>query len=81
MKAFIDEVLEPFKKAWELYGKDLKDEWADLKESFKNFCDSLASFLKSVWDNGGKEFVQHMAEIGLACAKAAMEIGERYLIH
>jgi F0F1-type ATP synthase membrane subunit b/b' len=79
MKAFIDEVLEPFKKAWELYGNDLKEEWADLKESFKNFCDSLASFLKSVWDNGGKEFVQHMAEIGLACAKAAMEIGGEIL--
>ena len=79
MKAFIDEFLEPFKKAWELYGKDLKEEWGDLKESFKNFCDSLANFLKSVWDNGGKEFVQHLAEIGLACAKAAMEIGGEIL--
>jgi phage-related protein len=79
MKAFIDEFLEPFKKAWELYGNDLKEEWKDLIESFKHFCDSLGSFLKSVWDNGGKEFVQHMAEIGLACAKAAMEIGGEIL--
>ena len=79
MKAFLDEFLEPFKKAWELYGNDLKEEWKDLIESFKHFCDSLGSFLKSVWDNGGKEFVQHMAEIGLACAKAAMEIGGEIL--
>ena len=79
MKAFMDEFLEPFKKAWELYGNDLKEEWADLIESFKNFCTSLATFLKSVWDNGGKEFVQHMAEIGLACGIAAMEIGGEIL--
>ena len=75
MKAFMDEVLEPFKAAWDLLGERWKTAWADLLDSFKNFCDSLASFLKSVWENGGKEFVQHMAEIGLACGIAAMEIG------
>lgn len=75
MKAFIDEVLEPFKAAWDLLGERWKKAWEDLKDSFKNFCDSLASFLKSVWENGGKEFVQHMAEIALACGIAAMEIG------
>ena len=75
IKAFMDEVLEPFKNAWDLLGDRWKTAWADLKDSFKNFCDSLARFLKSVWDNGGKEFVQHLAEIGLACGIAAMEIG------
>ena len=75
MKAFMNEVLEPFKNAWAELGDRWKQAWADLVESFKNSCDSLATFLKSVWDNGGKEFVQHMAEIGLACGIAAMEIG------
>lgn len=75
MKAFIDEVLEPFKNAWALLGDRWKAAWADLVDSFKNFCDSLARFLKSVWENGGKEFVQHMAEIALAVGIAAMEIG------
>ena len=75
MKAFIDEVLEPFKNAWALLGDRWKAAWADLIDSFKNFCDSLANFLKSVWENGGKEFVQHMAEIALAVGIAAMEIG------
>ena len=79
MKAFLDEVLEPFKNAWALLGDRWKEEWADLIESFKNFCTSLATFLKSVWDHGGKEFVQHMAEIGLACGIAAMEIGGEIL--
>ena len=79
MKAFMDEILEPFKNAWALLGERWKAEWADLVESFKHFCDSLASFLKSVWDHGGKEFVQHMAEIGLACGIAAMEIGGEIL--
>lgn len=79
MKAFLDEILEPFKNAWALLGDRWKQEWADLVESFKNFCDSLATFLKSVWDNGGKEFVQHMAEIALAVGIAAMEIGGEIL--
>ena len=75
MKAFISEVLEPFKAAWDLLGDRWKAAWADLVDSFKNFCDSLATFLKSVWEHGGKEFVQHMAEIALAVGIAAMEIG------
>ena len=75
MKAFIDEVLEPFKAAWDLLGERWIAAWERLKSSFANFCDSLATFLKSVWDNGGKEFVQHMAEIALAIGIAAMEIG------
>jgi tetratricopeptide (TPR) repeat protein len=79
MKAFMDEIIEPFKNAWALLGDRWKEEWKDLIDSFKNFCDSLASFLKSVWDHGGKEFVQHMAEIGLACGIAAMEIGGEIL--
>ena len=79
MKAFMDEILEPFKNAWKLYGNDLKEEWKDLVESFKHFCDSLGKFLVSVWEHGGKEFVQHLAEIGLACGIAAMEIGGEIL--
>lgn len=78
-KAFMDEILEPFKNAWDLLGDRWKAEWEDLKESFKHFCDSLGKFLKSVWEHGGKEFVQHMAEIGLACGIAAMEIGGEIL--
>ena len=79
MKAFMDEIIEPFKNAWALLGDRWKEEWKDLIESFKHFCDSLAKFLKSVWDHGGKEFVQHLAEIGLACGIAAMEIGGEIL--
>lgn len=79
MKAFMDEILEPFKNAWALLGDRWKQEWGDLLKSCENFTTSLARFLKSVWDNGGKEFVQHLAEIGLACGIAAMEIGGEIL--
>ena len=79
MKAFLDEVIEPFKNAWALLGDRWKAEWADLIESFKHFCDSLGKFLVSVWEHGGKEFVQHMAEIALAVGIAAMEIGGEIL--
>lgn len=75
MKNLLNELTEPFKKAWDFLGDRWIAAWNRLKKEFKNFCDSLAKFLKSVWDNGGKEFVQHMAEIALACGIAAMEIG------
>ena len=75
MKAFMVEVLEPFQNAWDLLGDRWIQAWNDLLDSFGNFCNSLATFLKSVWDNGGKEFVQHMAEICYALDIAAMEIG------
>ena len=79
IKAFMDEILEPFKNAWDLLGERWKQEWNDLLQSCANFTTSLGNFLKSVWDNGGKEFVQHLAEIGLACGIAAMEIGGEIL--
>lgn len=75
MKNLLSELTEPFKKAWDFLGDRWIAAWNRLKKEFKHFCDSLAKFLKSVWDNGGKEFVQHMAEIALAVGIAAMEIG------
>ena len=52
IKKFIDEILEPFKAAWDLLGDRWIAAWERLKEKFKEFCDSLAKFLKSVWENG-----------------------------
>ena len=75
MKAIFKEFLEPFKAAWDELGDRWIAAWDRLKDSFKNFCDALSDFLVSVWNNGGKEFVQHMAEIALAVGIAAMEIG------
>ena len=75
MKAFLDEIIEPFKNAWDNLGDRWISAWDKLKTSFGNFCSSLAKFMKSVWDNGGKELVEHLAEIGLAIGIAAMEIG------
>ena len=73
-KAFMDEILEPFKNAWDLLG----DRWIKAAEenvaALMNFCKALKDLLVSVWEHGGKEFVQHLAEIGLACGIAAMEI-------
>ena len=75
MKKLLNELTEPFKKAWDFLGDRWIAAWNRLKKEFKHFCDSLAKFLRSVWENGGKEFVQHMAEIALAVGIAAMEIG------
>ena len=75
LKGIFEEFLEPLKAAWDLLGDRWIAAWDRLKASFKNFCDALSDFLVSVWNNGGKEFVQHMAEIALAVGIAAMEIG------
>lgn len=75
MKNLLKELTEPFKKAWDALGDRWIAAWNRLKKAFKHFCDSLAKFLRSVWTHGGKEFVQHMAEIALAVGIAAMEIG------
>lgn len=75
MKKLLEEIMEPFKNAWDLLGVRWIKAWNDLQVSFKNFCDALSDFMVSVWNNGGKEFVQHMAEIALAVGIAAMEIG------
>ena len=75
LKTIFKDLLEPFKAAWDELGDRWISAWNRLKDSFKNFCDSLGDFLASVWRNGGKEFVQHMAEIALAVGIAAMEIG------
>ena len=75
LKGILDELMTPFRAAWDILGNRWKSAWEDLKVSFKNFCESLSSFLASVWRNGGQEFVRHMAEIGLAVGIAAMEIG------
>ena len=75
LKELFDEFIEPLKAAWDELGDRWIAAWDRLKASFKNFCDALSDFLVSVWNNGGKEFVQHMAEIVLAVGIAAMEIG------
>ena len=75
LKNIFKEIMEPLKAAWDLLGDRWIAAWDRLKASFKNFCDALSDFLVSVWNNGGKEFVQHMAEIALAVGIAAMEIG------
>ena len=75
MKALLEEFIEPFKAAWDVLGDRWIQAWNRLKDAFGNFCKSLSDFLVSVWNNGGKEFVQHMAEIALAVGIAAMEIG------
>ena len=75
LKNIFKEIMEPLKAAWDELGDRWIAAWDRLKASFKNFCDALSDFLVSVWNNGGKEFVQHMAEIALAVGIAAMEIG------
>ena len=74
-KNLLEELMTPFRAAWDLLGDRWIKAWDRLKSSFKNFCESLSDFLQSVWWNGGQEFVRHMAEIALAVGIAAMEIG------
>lgn len=74
------ELLSPLKKAWDNYGDWFLSKWDYFKRAFGYSCDELKNFLVSVWNHGGKEFVQHMAEIGIVVGGVALQIGGDLLV-
>lgn len=76
----LSELLSPLKKAWDNYGDWFLSKWDYFKRAFGYSCDELKNFLVSVWNHGGKEFVQHMAEIGIVIAGVALQIGGDILV-
>lgn len=76
----LSELLTPLKKAWDNYGDWFLDKWDYFKSAFGYSCDELKNLLISVWNHGGKEFVQHMAEIGIAVGGVALQIGGNILV-
>lgn len=74
------ELLSPLKTAWDNYGDWFLSKWDYFKRAFGYSCDELKNFLVSVWNHGGKEFVQHMAEIGIVIAGVALQIGGDILV-
>jgi len=76
----LSELLSPLKKAWDNYGDWFLSKWDYFKQAFGYSCDVLKSFLVSVWNHGGKEFVQHMAEIGIVVGGVALQIGGDILV-
>lgn len=80
VKDILAELLSPLKKAWDNYGDWFLSKWDYFKQAFGYSCDALKSFLVSVWDHGGKEFVQHMAEIGIVVSGVALQIGGDILV-
>ena len=74
-KGMLDGLLEPLKTAWDNYGDWFLDKLDYFKDQFGFCCDSLKKFLIAVWNNGGKEFVQHLGEIGIAVGGCALQIG------
>lgn len=80
VKRILEELLSPLRTAWDNYGPWFLSKWDYFKKAFGYSCDSLKSFLISVWEHGGKEFVQHMAEIGIAVGGVALQIGGDILV-
>lgn len=76
----LSELLSPLKKAWDNYGDWFLAKWDYFKSAFGYNCDELKNLLISVWNHGGKEFVQHMAEIGIAVGGVALQIGGNILV-
>ena len=76
----LSEVLSPLRKAWDNYGDWFLSKWDYFKKAFGYSCDALKNFLISVWNHGGKEFVQHMAEIGIVIGGVALQIGGDILV-
>ncbi|SFG05388.1 hypothetical protein SAMN04487885_12325 [Clostridium cadaveris] len=80
VKKLLEELLAPLKKAWDNYGDWFLSKWDYFKKAFGYSCDELKKFLISVWNHGGKEFVQHMAEIGIVIGGVALQIGGDILV-
>ena len=80
VNSILSELLSPLKKAWDNYGDWFLSKLDYFKRAFKYNCDELKKFLLSVWNHGGKEFVQHMAEIGIAVGGVALQIGGNILV-
>lgn len=76
----LSELLSPLKKAWDNYGDWFLGKWDYFKRAFRYSCDELKNLLISVWNHGGKEFVQHMTEIGIAVGGVALQIGGNILV-
>lgn len=76
----LSELLSPLKKAWDNYGDWFLSKWDYFKRAFGYSCDELKNFLISVWNHGGKEFIQHMAEIGIVIGGVALQIGGDILV-
>lgn len=76
----LSELLSPLKKAWDNYGDWFLGKWDYFKRAFGYSCDELKNLLISVWNHGGKEFVQHMTEIGIAVGGVALQIGGNILV-
>lgn len=76
----LSELLSPLRKAWDNYGDWFLSKWDYFKRAFGYNCDELKRFLISVWSHGGKEFVQHMAEIGIVVGGVALQIGGDILV-
>lgn len=76
----LSELLSPLKKAWDNYGEWFLSKWDYFKRAFGYNCDELKNFLIAVWNHGGKEFVQHLAEIGIAVGGVALQIGGDILV-
>lgn len=76
----LSELLSPLKKAWDNYGDWFLGKWDYFKRAFRYSCDELKNLLISVWNHGGKEFVQHMTEIGIVVGGVALQIGGNILV-
>lgn len=76
----LSELLSPLRKAWDNYGDWFLSKWDYFKKAFGYSCDELKNFLVSVWNHGGKEFVQHMTEIGIVVGGVALQIGGDILV-
>ncbi|MEG2412388.1 MAG: hypothetical protein RSB15_06380 [Clostridium sp.] len=80
VQGILSELLSPLKTAWDNYGEWFLSKWDYFKNSFGYSCDSLKVFLLSVWDNGGKAFVQRLGEVGIAIGGVALQIGGDILV-
>ena len=64
VKKIIDELFGAIKDGWNTMSSWFLAQWEYFKSAFGNFCNSLAEFLKAVWENGKHSAVSKFGKIG-----------------
>ena len=59
-------IFEPFKQAWMNMRGSILTHLQELKQAFERFKNAVSNLLMGIWNNGGKELIQSLAELGLA---------------
>lgn len=80
VKNILNEMFKPFRNAWNTYGKGVLEELDKAFTGTKNTIINFGKLLGSIWQNGGSQFVEHIAGIALEVARLGLKIYNEFIL-